>query len=541
MSILARAGIKTPARANHFSSGHSDVRLEVNAPTDDELYFFLKKSTLRFFPLVLAICYMPILYSIVKFCQKSPFLWLLYPHIALLVVSLIVSSHSSNRKHRFSLAKHLAVLKSYNPTRFPSVDVFLPSCGEKISILRNTFDGVSKLVWAGELNVYVMDDADSEQVKALAQEFGFHYQVRADMGYMKKAGNLKSAFDKTSGDLILILDADFVIRPDGLQHLVPYFEDQTIGIVQSPQFFDVSRNQNWLQRGAGATQDLFYRWIQPSRDALDSAICVGTNAIYRREALDQVGGFYQIEHSEDVHTGFALAECGYRLRYVPVIVSKGLCPDELKGFISQQYRWAAGSLALLRNSAIHSSENTNSVKRRLPYFSGFLYDITTAFNVWLAPVPAVIMMFVYPADVRSANYLPLLGVCLSQLVLLPLISRGRYTPGVLRVQTLYSIAHGKALLDTFRNQLSGWVATGAGNKGTSATSVVLFSALAHATGFGLLLILGCLNVFTKFGLAHSAAAFCFATFWVYLYSPVVVDLLKTLQKQSVEKRVPSNG
>jgi cellulose synthase (UDP-forming) len=63
---------------------------------------------------------------------------------------------------------------------------------------------------------------------------------------------------------------------------------------------------SWLQRGAGATQELFYRWIQPSRDRAGAPICVGTCAVYRLAALASVGGFAQIEHSEDVHTGILL-------------------------------------------------------------------------------------------------------------------------------------------------------------------------------------------------------------------------------------------
>lgn len=70
-----------------------------------------------------------------------------------------------------------------------------------------------------------------------------------------------------------------------LSELVPYFEDSSVGIVQSPQFFDTRGPMNWLQRHAGATQELFYRMIQPSRDAVGAAICVGSCALYRRASL----------------------------------------------------------------------------------------------------------------------------------------------------------------------------------------------------------------------------------------------------------------
>ena len=98
--------------------------------------------------------------------------------------------------------------------------------------------------------------------------------------------------------------------------------------------------------------------MQPARDAVDAAICVGTNAVYRRSALDEVGGFAQIGHSEDVHTGVKLAKAGYRTRYVPVNLAKGMCPDTFDGFVNQQYRWCTGSMSLLADPDFHRSRLT---------------------------------------------------------------------------------------------------------------------------------------------------------------------------------------
>ena len=47
------------------------------------------------------------------------------------------------------------------------------------------------------------------------------------------------------------------------------------GIVQTPQFFRVEDKQTWVERGAGAVQELFYRSIRPARAEKGGAICVG--------------------------------------------------------------------------------------------------------------------------------------------------------------------------------------------------------------------------------------------------------------------------
>ena len=101
---------------------------------------------------------------------------------------------------------------------------------------------------------------------------------RPDRGRFKKAGNLQYGFQRTTGEYILILDADFAARSDLLAELLPYFRRLAVRIVQSPQFFRVLDQQNWVERGAGAVQELFYRSVQVSLQRTRAAICVGSCA-----------------------------------------------------------------------------------------------------------------------------------------------------------------------------------------------------------------------------------------------------------------------
>jgi cellulose synthase (UDP-forming) len=91
--------------------------------------------------------------------------------------------------------------------------------------------------------------------------------------------------------LIAVFDAHFVPRPDFLRHLVPYLDDESVGIVQSPQCFESVHVRSCIERAARAAQELFFRWMQPARDAEGAAVCCGTNAVYRRSAIEAAGGF----------------------------------------------------------------------------------------------------------------------------------------------------------------------------------------------------------------------------------------------------------
>lgn len=390
--------------------------------------------------------------------------WWAWPFVAVVAVSTassLLSMITSVRRRRDTLAGHLGRVARWAPERVPSVDVFLPSAGEDLATLENTYRHVAAMVWAGPLRVLVLDDSGRGEVRELADRYGFDYLSRPNRGHLKKAGNLAYAFDRSAGELVLILDADFVPRPDLLRHLVPYFDEPDVGIVQSPQFFDLDKRMNWVQLSAGATQVLFYRWIQPSWDRSGASICVGTNALYRRSALAAIGGFPAVDHSEDIYTGVRMLQRGFRTRYLPVVVAKGMCPDRLASFLGQQYRWAAGSMSLLREGAFYRQRMP--LAQRASFWAGFSYYLDTALAVFLTAIPPILLAVLSPADIHPANYLFLLLALAVRAAVVPFISGGRDSLiGLARIQTAYSFAHAVAIADIARGRAISWRPTGAG-------------------------------------------------------------------------------
>ena len=158
----------------------------------------------------------------------------------------------------------------------------------------------------------------------------------------KKAGNLNLAFAVTRGEHVVIFDADFRPRPDFLAETLPYMDDPAIGIVQTPQFFRVNPNQAWVERAAGPTLEVFYRAVQVSRDRFGSALCVGSNAVYRRAALHPCGGFTDDPLRRGLpHRPRHALRRATSSKYVPVPLATGICPSTLDAFMRQQYGGAA--------------------------------------------------------------------------------------------------------------------------------------------------------------------------------------------------------
>ncbi|WP_035803155.1 glycosyltransferase family 2 protein [Kitasatospora mediocidica] len=443
-------------------------------PNDQELYWYFGPQR-RWVLICTSLAFVFTAATMLTFALRTPALWAFLAVLGLNVAALALSSLNSLRSRRLTRQSHEVLVRAWQPARAPSVDLYLPTCGEPLAVLENAYRAVAAADWPGELTVWVLDDGDRAEVAALADTYGYRYVVRPDRGHLKKAGNLNHALTLSSAEYIAILDADFAPRPDFLRHLVPYFADARIGIVQSPQCFDTDESMSWIERAAGSAQEWFFRWIQPSRDASDAAICCGSNAVYRRSAIDAAGGFARLDHSEDMYTGLALFEQGYRTLYVPILVAKGTSPDSLASFVNQQYRWTMGNLHLLRSSDLKRVKAP--WRMRFCFYEGIVGYLTMAVNLFAAPLPPLVMMYCYPGQIRPWHVLPLLAPLWLWHVLLPRVSRTRWRVEVVRANVLMSVAAAAAFVHTLRGHSAAWVPTGAGRAkpGGLARKVVLIA------------------------------------------------------------------
>ena len=360
----------------------------------------------------------------------------------------------------FDYSTHKERISAWQPQSYPNVDIYLPICGEPVTILHNTWTHVYDLIdaYPGWAQAYVLDDGADEEARAMAADFGFTYHVRADRPYMKKAGNLRDAFTQTQGEYMLLLDADFAPRPDFLAEILPYFDDPQTAIVQTPQYFRTSPQQTWIERSAGAVQEMFYRFIQVSRDYYDASICVGSCAVYRRTALADIGGMSLNEHSEDIHTGFDLRLAGWKMRYIPVALAAGACPADPESFLTQQYRWCDGSMSFLGARKFWAAKM--SALGRCCYISGFCYYVYTAVEMLFSPLIPTLLLIKIPLNIEASGYISLIPGMISGMVLYPLWHRSNYGPATWSVVIIRSWAHTLALWDILRGRHMGWQVTG---------------------------------------------------------------------------------
>ncbi|TXH08057.1 MAG: glycosyltransferase [Candidatus Moraniibacteriota bacterium] len=223
----------------------------------------------------------------------------------------------------------------------PTIDCIVTTYNEPKAVIRRTLKAVISMEYPHA--TYVFDDGQSPEIAALAKELGVRYVTRESRQHAK-AGNLNNGLQQCTGDFFAVFDADQVPKPDFITTLLPYMANTRVAMVQSPQHY--ANTDQFIASGAAQAQEVFYRYVCPSKNISNSAFCVGTNMIFRRAAIDGIGGI-AFNKSEDIWTSLKLHESGWQTIFVNRILAIGQAPDTVVSYFKQQLRWARGGLEML--------------------------------------------------------------------------------------------------------------------------------------------------------------------------------------------------
>ena len=147
---------------------------------------------------------------------------------------------------------------------------------------------------------------------------------------------------------IAIFDADMNPLPDFAEWLVQIMEENPkVAFVQTPQYYS-NFEKNRVARAAGLQQVIFYEYVCEGKSAQDAMFCCGTNVMFRRRALVEVGGFDESSVTEDIATSIKFHTKGWSSVYLNQICAFGMGPQDLGGYFKQQFRWALGTTGLFR-------------------------------------------------------------------------------------------------------------------------------------------------------------------------------------------------
>ena len=269
-------------------------------------------------------------------------------------------------------------------------------------------------------NIYILDDSHRDLVHDLAIEYGASY-IKGPRKHAK-AGNLNNALAKTSGDLIAVFDTDHIPVYTFLDETVPYFFDPKVGFVQTPHHFynqDIFQKAFRLGNRVPNEQDMFNHGIQGGRNNWDGAFFVGSGAVFRRKALEAIGGFKLMSITEDIHSSQHLHAKRFRSVFVDKDLAVGLAAESYASYISQRKRWMQGCLQIFfRNNPLF--QKGLPLRHRFGYFASLYYFFSPVIRIifWITPL-YYLLFHLHPilSDVSI-----LLAYLIPNMICLPLLS-----------------------------------------------------------------------------------------------------------------------
>jgi cellulose synthase/poly-beta-1,6-N-acetylglucosamine synthase-like glycosyltransferase len=228
---------------------------------------------------------------------------------------------------------------------------------EPIAMAERTLRAAKEIVYRGILDVWLLDEGNSDEVKAMCARLGVHHFSRKGRGHLEfntgtfasktKHGNHNRWLWEYAGDydVVMFVDTDHVPLPIMAERLLGYFRDPGVAFVVAPQFY--GNQEDRITRWAESAQYLFHSVIQRGGNRRRCPMLVGTNAAIRTSAIREG---YVASITEDMATSLRIHASkspatgkAWRSVYTPDLVAVGEGPSSWTEFFGQQTRWSAGT------------------------------------------------------------------------------------------------------------------------------------------------------------------------------------------------------
>jgi len=301
--------------------------------------------------------------------------------VSIYFLSLFLLLYFQNRRNLFDYPK---ANKKY------SISIVVPAYNEEGTI-KDTVEEILKSDYSGLKEVIVINHRSTDRTLEIAK--GLEKKYKKVKVYTLETGNSKAAplnfgLTKVTSEIFGVVDADSYPSKESISKMVGFFNDDKVGAVTC---VFVPRNKTGFFERLQATE---YNVIAFTRKLIGyvDAIYVtpGPLALYRKSALDEIGGFDEKNMTEDIEATWNLAFHGYHRRMCLDTKTTTTVPTKFMDWYKQRRRWNIGGLQCIAKYKSYFLKKGMLGFFILPFFvlqlflgliglSIFVYLITTRF------------------------------------------------------------------------------------------------------------------------------------------------------------------
>jgi poly-beta-1,6-N-acetyl-D-glucosamine synthase len=269
----------------------------------------------------------------------------------------------------FSFLEQRELREMTIPDHYPFVSIIVPAFNEA-EVIESSLASLLELRYP-YFEIIAVDDGSTDDTYERMHKFeGNHYGVRVSVFRKENSGKAESlnfGLRHSTGPIVVCMDADSRLDPDALRYAVRHFDDGNIGAVAG-NVKVLNRHNLWTRLQALEYVEGLNLVRKAQAYVRTVNVVPGPVGIFRRRAMDRVGGYESDTFAEDFDMTVKLLSDGWRIVYEPKAIAWTEAPEELLDIIKQRYRWTRGILQSLRKQ-----------KRLFWHTQG---NFTTTFTLW---------------------------------------------------------------------------------------------------------------------------------------------------------------
>ena len=296
----------------------------------------------------------------------------------------------------------------------PAVGVIIPTCGEPVAmVLRTVLSVLDQDYPASQLVVLISDDAHNPELAIALSALPVHYYDPPALHApgrdgAAKAGNLNAALAHLTG---LRPDVRFVETRDAddelgselflRQCVGQMLADERLAFVQTIKETQVSAGDPFNNRDSA-----FFRSQMLARNAADAAFPCGSGLLWRRAAIDAIGGFPTWNLVEDLQSGVEALRRGWKGCYLPIVGAVGQhSPEDVANVYKQRGTWAIDNVRLM----LWGDTRGLRLRQRLQFTETALFYWHSLTTLVYVPSVAAALLGVMPLHAHALGWLQFLA------------------------------------------------------------------------------------------------------------------------------------
>lgn len=234
-------------------------------------------------------------------------------------------------------------------TYTPYVCIQIAACNEPVKKVINTITAAIHQDYEHFEVLVLYNNTQNENLWKPIRDFCKNYENIKFSNHENLAGYKAGALNQCKKimsdrvELILTVDADYILNSDALTKAVAHFNEAKVDLLQFPQSYKNHGPKNALAQEF----KMYFQMYATAAGSIYKNLPTGTLTLVKACTIDRAGGWPETSITEDAYLGVELLKNHCTIGYSPEVIGQGTMPYSSQDLKSQRMRWVFGNFQTL--------------------------------------------------------------------------------------------------------------------------------------------------------------------------------------------------